>query len=243
MRSYVLFALATAACAPRWLEPTYQPTALSEARATAAHTLECPPERVIERCDATFVDKPLFDDGGEFPVYDDDGVVGTYVDSAPVWRFDLDVCGQTRRFVRWPRDYQTGYVEDKVACDAGAVCTDRASGCRNVMRGPLWAVLADAPTGCERPWPASDLAVRVDGELVGISVGKPRDELVLAIDGRWYALRGDRAAAAHGDLATGVVLGIGRHSLALIHPGSACEGSPVVEATVRAPEPITWVDI
>jgi len=240
MRAIGLVALA--ACAPSWIHDDFKPHAIAEARHAASARYSCPLPRVELRCDATW---SVHATDGDLVVWEPDGSVGTIVASAPQWTFDLDVCGQTRRFAREMPEPHTpfaGFTEEYMPCQGG-VCIDRAAGCRSVTAGPLWAVpLAAAPAGCDAAPIDRALAVRVDQSLVGVAVAPSPDPLVLAIDGRWYALRGGTRAPS-GELATGVVLAAGSHELALYRAGATCTRSPAVHARVVVKVPTHWVDI
>jgi len=168
MRAIGLVALA--ACAPSWIHDDFKPHAIAEARHAASARYSCPLPRVELRCDATW---SVHATDGDLVVWEPDGSVGTIVASAPQWTFDLDVCGQTRRFAREMPEPHTpfaGFTEEYMPCQGG-VCIDRAAGCRSVTAGPLWAVpLAAAPAGCDAAPIDRALAVRVDQSLVGVAV-------------------------------------------------------------------------
>lgn len=90
--------LCIAACAPTWTKPSYRPTAIADARATAARDYKCPADRINFKRDAT--DWFTGTDAMWDAVWEPGGVVGTLHATAPRWTFVFDVCGEQHIYMR-----------------------------------------------------------------------------------------------------------------------------------------------
>ena len=212
----VVHGLGLAACGPRWLDAHEQPLALRDAVATAASDHAC--ENVVPRCDASH-------------------------DST--WEFELDVCGQIRRYTVTDETYG----EVPVTCDE-AICLGPTPPCRSVMRGGWWAVETHAPERCDDA-PIDD-TLRVDFDAAFVKVAAEGHRVVSAsctdpsflvsVDGRWFALCGSRpVATADGiSIEPGLMTGPGTHDIYAVYLGlDGCVRSR--EQVLRTP--LSWKDI
>jgi hypothetical protein len=213
-----LFLLSLAACGPRWLDAHEEPSALREAIATAKADHAC--ENVVPRCDASH---------------------------DMTWEFELDVCGEIRRYT--VTDDTVGEVQ--TSCDE-AICLGPEPACRSAMRGTWWPVEAHAPERCDDAPIDEALQVALDGRFVRVAAEGPRDvsarctdpSFMLSIDGRWFALCGSRARELVDGIAIepGLMLGYGPHDFYAVYlqPGG-CVRSRATSLNIR--KPLVWKDI
>jgi hypothetical protein len=252
VRTSLLSVAALAACAPRWIDPSYQPRAVVEAIRTAARDHHCPVEQVALRCDATRMLGVL---DGDFVVYDDGGAVGTIVDEVPAWEFELDVCHHLRRY-----GLVQGRIAERVPVCTGAVCLDASPSCRSTARGGWWAVeAASAPERCDDAAVDDRLSVDLDDRYVrvtAVSDGRPRasctdPSFMVSIDGRWYTLCGDPATTPpRGEaiqIVSGLMLGAGPHEIYAAELAAFDDAWPSCRRSrARAVDvvvPVAWHDI
>lgn len=220
------------ACAPRWTQPEFREEASARAIATAVRDYACPREQVSVRCDASSSTKILH---GRTVVYDEDGVVGTYVTETPTWEVELAVCGHLRRYRYSPPTnaaYEAnvwgapehGMVEEQRGC-GGAYCVGAEPACTNCGRQHWWPVDTTlASTLCRRTIEDDSVAIQLDDNSIEIVVDTDgrRDvtrrcgesPLFVAIDGAWFSLCGDGRETWVGEhrIPTGITLGTGRLS-------------------------------
>lgn len=232
MRGIVLFLSTVAACAPRWTQPEFREEAKARAIETAVIEHACPREQVSVRCDASSTTQ-IFD--GRMVVYEEGGVIGTYVTESPNWEIELAVCGHLRRYayeapafwsgararVRGVPDLGYGMVEVDRTC-GGAYCLGAEPACTNCGREHWWPI---------DTMPASQLCVgAIDDGSINVEIVDNAVELVLVvdsprelprrcgesplfvvIDGAWFSLCGDGAVHVRPGvhrIPTGIILGV-----------------------------------
>jgi hypothetical protein len=213
-----LFLLGLAACGPRWLDAHEQPIALHDVVAAAAADHDC--NHVVPRCDASH---------------------------GSTWEFELDVCGQIRRYTVTDQTYG----EVPVSCDE-AICLGPQPACRSQMRGGWWAIEAHAPERCDDAPVDDNLHVGFDGGFVRVTADGHRavhascddPSFLVSVDGQWFALCGSRPPADVDGIAIepGLMTGTGDHDVyaAYLSP-SGCVRSR--EEAVHNIRPLTWVDL
>lgn len=235
MKVAIALGVVIGACSPRWIKPEFREEATARAIAAAVVEHSCPRERVSVRCDATTSTRALH---GRMVVYDDDGVIGTYVEETPTWEVELEVCGHLRRYryeppqiprvvdpwtTHAPRRAST-MVEVKRAC-GGAYCLGAEPACTNCGRGHWWPVDTMPASGfCANAVDDGTVTVEVVDNSVEIvlAVDSPRDlprrcgdsPLFVVIDGAWFSLCGDAVASLRPGvhrIPTGITLGINTH--------------------------------
>lgn len=249
-----------ASCTPRWVDESHRPQATQDAIATAARDHACPVERVHLRCDASHQGGPL---AGEAVAYEPDGVVGSYVDKPMHWAFELEVCGEIRRY---RREDDGRYLEDEVQCGMGA-CTSVEAGCRAPAADAWIARRADPPEDCDRADVDPHLTLAHDRGFIAVTIANKdvktarvvtadcaKPSLMVAVDGQWFALCGDVEMTALRmretiTVRSGLQIG-GRHEVMAIHRDPAasdvwshCRRSRAIELDVPLSHAtLTWSD-
>jgi hypothetical protein len=224
-----------AACAPRWIQPEFREEATDLAIAQAVADYSCPREHVSVRCDASSTTRVV---DGRMVVYDEDGVIGTYVDEAPTWEVELAVCGHLRRYryqepelFRGVENYWSaarpavGMKEVRRSC-GGAYCLGAEPACTNCGRDAWWPVdtMPDS-SFCASSFDDGSIAAEVVDNSVEVVlvVEEPRDQprscgsspLFVVVDGTYYSLCGDGVAHLRPGvhrIPTGITLGVNMQS-------------------------------
>ncbi len=222
--------MSVAGCAPRWTKPEFREEAKSRAIAAAMEDHACPRDRISVRCDASSSIQLL---DGRMVVYDEDGVIGTYVTEAPTWEIELAVCGHLRRYRYQPPELPLtldgigigapahGMVQVDRSC-GGAYCLGAEPACTNCGREHWWPVDTMPSAGfCANAIEDGSITVEVVDEAVELvlAVDSPRalargcgdSPLFVVIDGAWYSLCGDGVAQLRPGvhrIPTGITLGV-----------------------------------
>jgi hypothetical protein len=222
--------LAMAACAPRWIQPEFREEAKVLAIEAAIREHACPREQVSVRCDASSSMRLTH---GRMVVYDDDGVIGTYVNETPEWEIELAVCGHLRRYryqqpeiLRTYSDFGANrkrgeMVEVERAC-GGAYCLGAEPACTNCGREHWWPVdTMPSSTLCADAIDDGTITAEVHASSVELVlvVDEPRDlprrcgesPLFVTVDGVWFNLCGDGVAQLRPGIhriPTGITLGV-----------------------------------
>ncbi|MFN0246319.1 MAG: hypothetical protein ACKV2T_05395 [Kofleriaceae bacterium] len=221
--------LAVAACAPRWIQPEFREEAEALAIEAAMREHACPRDQVSVRCDASSSMRLTH---GRMVVYDDDGVIGTYVEETPEWEIELAVCGHLRRYRFrqpelprtdgvWATRTRSAMVEVQRTC-GGAYCLGAEPACTNCGREHWWPVdTMPSSTLCADAIDDGTINAEVHASSVELVlvVDEPRDlprrcgesPLFVTVDGVWFNLCGDGTAHLRPGIhriPTGITLGV-----------------------------------
>lgn len=218
---------AIAACAPRWIRPEFREEMTARAIEMAIAEHACPREQVSMRCDVSSTTRLVH---GRAVVFDDDGVIGTYVTETPSWEVELAVCGHLRRYrFEPPRPVsdadpwgeRSSIVEVRRTC-GGAYCLGAEPACKNCKRDQWWPVdTMPAASLCTNAVDDGSVTVEVVDQAIEIVlvVDAPRElprrcgdsTLFVVVDGAWYSLCGDGSAHLRPGvhrIPTGITLGV-----------------------------------
>jgi hypothetical protein len=224
--------IAWSACAPRWIEPEFREEVTARAITKAMTQHSCPRDQVSVRCDAS---SSMRITHGRMVVYDEDGVIGTYVDETPEWEVELAVCGHLRRYRYQQPVPPTAYeaevfgaghqrdriVEVKRSC-GGAYCLGAEPACRNCGRAHWWPVdTMPSSTLCADALDDGTITAEIHESSVELVlvVDQPRalprrcgeSPLFVTVDGVWFNLCGDGVANLRPGIhriPTGITLGV-----------------------------------